>query len=177
MTAPAKTPLYWDYGTSDEGYPPAQGGPWLIDDFVSTAGTFRDWMVEGDDLPIAVWPICRYETAGVGKIGFGLKGVEGEITLSMDSSGWVLAVAHIGGSEVFRGYIDNIWEQCDIWPAGATPSREDDGPGQIGKHRTWVGLSTTAWPQLLNLAKGLEAIIFEVDDAKLRARAALGEGA
>ncbi len=168
MSAPTRAPFYWDYGNSDEGYPPAQGGPWLIDNFVSTAETFEDWMVEGDDFPVVVWPISRYEKAGVGKIGFGAKGVEGEITLSMDPSGWILAVAHIGGNEVFRSFIDHIWEQCDIWPAGATPSREDEGPGRIGKRQTWVGLSTAAWPQLLSIAKGLESITFEIDEARLR---------
>lgn len=170
MSAPARPPFYWDFGNSDEGYPPAQGGPWLIDNFLSTAETFEDWMVEGDDFPVRVWAIARYETAGAGKIGFEAKGAEGEITLTMDPSGWIVCVAQIGGTEVFRGYIDRIWEQSDIWPVGAMPGPGDEGPGRIGKRQTWVGLSTTAWPQLQSIANGLKTIMFEIDEARLRSK-------
>lgn len=170
MSAPAKAPYYWDYGTTEEGTPPEQGGPWLIDTLVSSAKTFEDWKVEERDLPVVVWPIATHAETGAGRIGFGLNGVQGEITLTMDPIGWILAVAHIGGAEVFRGYVDRPWEQCDIWPAGATPARDEEGPGRIGKKQHWVGLSTEAWPQLQNIANGLDAIMFEIDESKLRVK-------
>src|SRR5690606_17872093 len=110
---------------------PATGGPWLIDSFVSTARHFADWMVADDALPIRVWAIAEHAKTGAGRIGFAAGGVEGEIVLSMAPGGWVLAVASIGGAEVFRGYVDRQWEQCDIWPVGATPARDDEGPGRI----------------------------------------------
>lgn len=175
MSAPAKAPFYWDFGNSDDGDPPERGGPFLIDALVGAAQTFEDWKVDGDDFPVMVWGIARYEKDGVGKIGFSAKGVQGEITLSMEPSGWILATAHIAGTEVFRGYIDRIWEQCDIWPVGATPERSEEGPGRIGKRQTWVGLSIAAWPQLQSIANGLDAIMFEVDEDRLREKMRSGD--
>lgn len=168
MSAPAKAPYYWDYGDTEDGYAPAWGGPWYIDGIVDEAETFEDWKVDGLDLPVVVWRIARYAETGAGKIGFSVRGVHGEITLTMDPTGWILAVAHMGGKEVFRGYIDRPWEQYDIWPAGATPERNEEGPGKIGKKRAWVALSTTAWPQLQSIAKGLDALFIEIDEEKLR---------
>jgi hypothetical protein len=168
VSAPAKAPYYWDFGTSEEGYPPAYGGPWYIDSMVGDAAVFEDWKIEGDGSPVVVWPITKYEETGTGKIGFGAKGVQGEIALTMDPSGWILAVATIAGKEVFRGFIDRPWEQYDIWPVGATPERNEEGPGRIGKKRAWVALSTEAWPQLLSYAGGSEALIVEIDENKLR---------
>lgn len=170
MSAPAKAPYYWDYGTTEEGDPPAKGGPWLIDDMVRDTGVFEDWKVEGDDFPVVVWPIATYADTGAGKIGFGARGVQGEITLTMDPTGWIVAVAYIAGIEVFRGYIDRPWEQCDIWPAGAAPQGDQEGPGRIGKKRSWVALSTEAWPQLQSIANGLDALMFEIDEDKLRVK-------
>jgi hypothetical protein len=168
VSAPAKAPYYWDYGTTEEGDTPEFGGPWLINGFVSTAGHFADWMIEGRDFPIRVWAIADYEKTGAGRIGFTAAGLEGEIMLTMDPTGWVLAVAQIGGTEVFRGYIDRRWEQCDIWPAGATPDRDAEGPGRIGKRQHWVALAVDVWPQLGSIANGLDAVMFEVDEDKLR---------
>ncbi len=162
MSAPTRAPHYWDYGTSEDGYPPAEGGPWCIDGIVAEAETFQDWMVEGQDLPITVRPIARYEKTGAGKIGFRARGIEGEITLSMDPSGWILALAHVGGREVFRGYIDRPWEEYEIWPAGATPRRDEEGPGRMGKKRSWMALSPEAWPQLRSITNGLNALIVEI---------------
>lgn len=168
MSAPAKAPYYWDHGTTDEGDTPDFGGPWLIDSLVHVARYFNDWKVEGLDLAITVRDIAEYKDGGVGRIGFSARGVEGEIALTMDPSGWVLAVARIGETEVFRGYIDRTWEMCDIWPAGATPSRDDEGPGRIGKRQHWVGLAVEDWPQLQAIANGQDSVFFEVDEDKLR---------
>ena len=168
MSAPVRSAYYWDYSTTEAGDPPDVGGPWLIDGFVSTANSMADWKIEGQDFPIRVWRIAKYEETGAGRIGFAAGGVEGEIVLTMDPTGWVLAVAQIGGAEVFRGYIDRTWEMCDIWPAGATPGRDHEGPGRIGKRQQWVGLATDLWPQLQSIAKGLDAVMFEVDEDKLR---------
>lgn len=169
MSAPTRSAYYWDYSTTEAGEPPDFGGPWLIDGFVRTARYFQDWMVEGQDFSIRVWDIAEYEKTGAGRIGFAAGGVEGEIVLTMDPTGWVLAVAQIGGAEVFRGYIDRTWEMCDIWPAGATPGRDEEGPGRIGKRQHWVGLATEVWPQLQAIANGLDAVMFQVDEDKLRA--------
>jgi len=79
----------------------------------------------------------------------------------------VLAVATIAGAEVFRGYLDRPWEQCEIWPPGREPVGDEEAPGRIGKKQTFVTLSTVDWPQLLTLTKGLPGIMFEVDEEKL----------
>lgn len=168
MSAPARKPHYWDHGTSEEGYAPEQGGAWLIDDFVSIAKYFPDWIAEEDGLAIRIEPLARYEDGGVGRIGFSCNGVSGEIALTLDPSGWVLAVATIADPEVFRGYVDRPWEQCEIWPPGREPVGDEEAPGRIGKKQTYVSLSDTEWPQLVGLTKGLGRIIFEVDEAKLR---------
>jgi hypothetical protein len=168
MSAPTKAPYYWDHGTTEDGDPPAQGGPWLIDNLVVTARYFNDWMVEGLDLAISVRDIAEYKDGGVGRIGFSARGVEGEIALTLDPSGWVLAVARIGETEVFRGYIDRPWEMIDIWPPGSTPAKDEESPGRIGKKQTWVGLATDVWPALQAIANGQDSLFFEVDEAKLR---------
>lgn len=168
MTAPTRSAYYWDHGTTEAGEPPEQGGPWLIDSLVWTARYFPDWMMEGQDLAISVRDLAEYEKTGAGRIGFSARGVAGEIVLTMDPSGWILVVASIGSDEVFRGYLDRPWEQLEIWPVGATPGPQDEAPGRIGKRQTWLGLAVTDWPRLRPLAGGLEAVMFEVDEEKLR---------
>ena len=168
MSAPARKPYYWDHGITEAGYPPQQGGAWLIDDFVSIAKYFPDWMAADEGIAIQVEPLAQYDASGVGRIGFTANGVTGEIALTLDPSGWVLAVATIAGAEVFRGYLHRPWEQCEIWPPGREPVGDEEAPGRIGKKQTFVSLSTDAWPQLLTLSKGLAGIIFEVDEDKLR---------
>jgi len=163
MTAPARPPSYYDAFDAVE-LSPRKGIPWLIENFVSTAKWFNDWVVEDVGMPV------RLHAAGPSSIGFEAGGVSGTIELSADRSGWLLAVARIGPSEVFRGYVERQYEQYEIWPPNAGRADAEDAPGVIGKRAHWIGLSPEVWPALAPLANELGGVHIAVDEAKLRER-------
>ena len=163
MTAPTRAPSYYDPIGGIE-MPPREGVPWLIDTFVSTARWFNDWLVEDVGIPV------RLEAAGPSSIGFEAPGVSGVIELSADASGWLLAVARIGATEVFRGYVERAYEQCEIWPPNAGSADAEDSPGRIGKRAMWVSFRAEVWPVLAPLANELGGVNISVDEVKLRER-------
>ena len=76
--------------------------------------------------------------------------VEGRIELSISPSLWVRADVHIKGAWFARGWIEQCYEEYEIWPDGADgvigPKVEDDPPGRISKRGTWIQFDTSQWP-------------------------------
>lgn len=167
MSAPTRKPFYYDFSNSEDGLPPEQGAPWVIDDFVSIARHFTDWLVEDRRLPFQVRPLAALKD-GAARISFAGDGHYGLIELTPDPSGWVLVVGKVGEREVFRGYLDRPYEHYELWPVDAEPAADEEGPGRIGKIQSWIGLSADAWPALKPLADERGWVTLVVDEDKLR---------
>lgn len=167
MSAPTRAPYYWDHGTSEEGYPPGEAAGWLVDDMAWDARYSPDWKWGAVEIDLS---LVAHDKGKRSVISFSGGGVSGTVSFVPDPSGWVLVTAAIGGTEVFRGYMDRPWEMYEIWAPGATPGKDDEGPGHMGKKLAWVGLNPDFWPALLPLADAEGSVMFEVDDDRLRIR-------
>lgn len=169
MSAPTRAAHYWDHGTSEAGYPARKAAGWLVDGMASLVGYFPDWLWGGVAIDLTR---ISHDAGKSCAIGFAGGTVNGILHFSADPSGWVLVRAEIGGVEMFRGYMDRPWEQYEIWPPGAAPAKDDEGPGRMGKKQVWVGLDPVVWPSLGPLADAAGNVMFEVDDQRLRDRMA-----
>lgn len=167
MTAPTRKAWFGDaIGGRDEVEDPAYERQYIIERFASEADLFADWIVDESGLEVRLTVLERVPGRSV--IGWTAGGAEGTVTFTPDPSGWILAVAEFGGREVGRGYIDHAYEWYDIFPPGATPDRDEEAPGHIGKKRSWVGLPIAAWPVLQKLVSGSASFTVSIDESKLR---------
>lgn len=165
MTAPARPPVYADAIAGRDDVPPEEAVPWLIGNFISSAMTFPDWVIDEAAIPVAL------RVTGPASVRFAAASVEGELVFSADPSGWIVAVATIGSREVFRAYVERNYEEYEVWPpdAGAIPVAGKE-PGRIGKHATWVSLNAAAWPVLRPVANPDGWVNIVVDEDALRRR-------
>ncbi len=168
MSAPSRPAFYYDgiFG-NDAGGNPAEESGWLVDDFLSVAKSFPDWMVE--DLGIEVrLSVTDHRPLKRVVIAWETATAHGTIQASSDPSGYVLIIGSLGDKEVFRAYLDRPYEEYELWPPGADPGKEDEGPGRMGKHKNWVSLRVSAWPALAPLSNRLGGVNIIMDEAKPR---------
>jgi len=85
----------------------------------------------------------------------------GTLRLAPDPSNWVRADVAIAGETYFTGFFDRVWEQFDIWPAGA--DGDGEAPARIGKRKNWVGIDIAFWPRLEPIADE-GGLIIEIDE-------------
>ncbi len=163
MTAPTRPPVYCDAIGGNDNVPPEDAIPWFIDNFVSQAKWFPDWLVDDEG-----GPLVRLAALGPRLIGFDAAGVSGEIEFSADGSGWLLAVARVGGSEVFRAYIERVYEEYEVWPPGAGAAPFEAEGGRIGKKASWISLRTEFWPILQPLANENGWLNMREDETRVR---------
>ncbi|HQZ11910.1 MAG TPA: hypothetical protein PK286_03405 [Devosia sp.] len=170
MSAPARPPFYYEPLSNGEvGMDPAQASGWLVDDLVSTAETFREWLLEAGGYTIDL-AVLEHETGRRAVIGWRTAPADGTLVLTADPSGWVKVVGTISGREVFSAYLDRPWEHYEFWPEGARPQRDEEAPGQMGKKQAWVGLRAETWPSLLPIADSFGGVYLAIDDKRLSAR-------
>jgi hypothetical protein len=162
--APKATP---DYDGVLENLPLEEGARLLIDDFAWTLGRadMRYVLDSAGRQPLS-FTVLEQER-GRCRIGFATGDASGELLLSIDASGWVRAEATLGGRPVFLGFVEKVWEEYDIWPAGADISvpRSEEAPGRIGKRRNWLSLDSRVWPELAPI--GNEGGFVQVEDEQL----------
>lgn len=112
------------------------------------------WVIDSaGDRHVRLTPISC-SRAGA-EVAFESEGVSGVITLTPHPSGWVKVVATIGGRAVFTAFAEQVWEEYELYPADwleRETASDQDAPGRIGKRRSWISLSSAAWPQLAPLA-------------------------
>lgn len=162
MTAPLRPPFYTDAIGGRDDVPAAEAVAWFTDTFVSKAKWCPDWIVEDRDIPIDL------AAADEATIAFSAAGIAGTVRFGADPSGWLTAVATVGGREVFRGFVERAYEAYEVWPPGAGTA-EGEAPGTIGKRADRVNLAAEAWPALRPLADGGH-VSFVADEARLRIR-------
>jgi hypothetical protein len=167
MTAPDRKPYYWDHGTSEEGYDPADAVRWTVDDFYWATRSTPDWRVEDTNVEIVV-SLIRHDPGELVVLGWQAAGLSGRIEARPDPSGWVRVIGTLAETEVFAAYLHRQWEQWELWPEDAhIPAHDSEGPGTIGKHQNWVNIDTAAWPALAPLAPE-RYVTFSINEEKLR---------
>ena len=73
---------------------------------------------------------------------------DGIIELSVDESNWVRAEVMVGGELKLRAWLDEPYEEKEIWPDGAdgiVPPKGDP-PGRISKRGRWLQLRRADFP-------------------------------
>lgn len=169
MTAPLRPPAYYDsIRGGDADGDPAVESCWIVDDIAGTVKTFPDWRVDetGREVRLAIAahrPLKRLV------IAWEAGNLRGTIEVAPDPSGYVLVVGRLGEGEddVFRAYLDHPYEEYELWPDGVPAGTGEESPGRMSKRRTWVSLSTVAWPTLA-AAGGRDWFNAAVDEEKLR---------
>lgn len=170
MSAPERPPFYYEpLSNGDVSMDPAKASGWLVDDLVSTARTFPEWMTEDAVLTIDL-TVLEHEQGRRAVIGWRTAPADGTLMATADPSGWVKLVGATGGREVFTAYLDRPWEQYEFWPPGAKPAKGEEGPGRMGKKQFWIGLGADIWPALGPIADAEGWVHFEIDEKRLRAR-------
>jgi hypothetical protein len=149
-SAPDWPPYFFDMVNPDgPGVSPGMIVPLIIDDLAHEVSRTPDWKVDkpgGSIAKLSLLGVTKEEA----RIGFAVGAVEGVIALDRDPAGWLRIVASVAGAEVFRAYLEQIWEEHELWPAGAEKTPES--PGRMGKKRNWLSLHSDAWPALRPLA-------------------------
>jgi hypothetical protein len=169
MSAPAGKAWFGDaIGGRDEAEDVPAERRWIIGRFADEATTFPDWVVEDHGIEVRLTVQERVPDRTV--IGWSAAGKDGTVTFTVDPSGWILAVAAYGGKEIGRGYVSHVYEWYEIYPPGATPTKDEESPGHFGKRLDWVGLSTEAWPVLKTILPDIGGFTVSVDESKLRQR-------
>ena len=110
MSPPKWTPSYYEAIYGREAPDLLAEARYIIEDMVSKAKSFPDWTLDDTGIAVTLSP-------GNGRIGFEANRIAGEVVLDIED-GWIRAIATIGGTEVFRGYIERHWEEYEVWPPG-----------------------------------------------------------
>lgn len=171
MTAPTTAPSWCEpISDADRELDPFEQSAFYIDDFAEMPRYFPDWLVDEAGIEVRIHLMSR-EQGRHAEIGFVAAGRAGVVRFAQDPSGWLKLTAEFEGRLVFTGYLDHPYENCEIWPEGATVDRKaSDAPGQVGKRKTWIGLDSRVWPALEPLCREPgDSVTISVDESKLRA--------
>ena len=164
ITTPPQTPP--DYDGVLKNLTTEEGARLVIDDIVCTLGqTDESWVLDSASSLLLRFDILE-SWPGHARIAFSAGTAAGELRLDVDPSGWVRAEALLGEMSVFLGFIEKVWEQYDIWPAGGaiTQPRDAEAPGRIGKRRNWLNLDSRLWPTLAPIANPHGWVQIELED-------------
>ncbi len=164
---PPKTAPYFFDPYNEEGDDPHRASAFLMGQLVSAVRISPDWFVDDDANPTPFsLNVIEHRQNERALIGFSGGGVTGQIELKTDPSGYLLAVGYLDGKAVFRGYIDQPYEERDIWPPGAEfdPRRTVDAPGRIGKRGTWIVVNTKVWPAFAPVANEVGYFLAQARD-------------
>ncbi len=170
MGAPRTAPSWCEpIFDPDKELDPVEQVGFYIDDFAGMPKYFPDWRVEEAAIEVRIH-LISHEPGQAAELGFTAAGRQGVVRFAQHPSGWMKITAELEGRPVFTGYLDHPWEACEIWPDDAEFDRStDEGPGVVGKAKTWFGLSSRVWTALAPLCRVPgESITFAVDDAKLK---------
>ncbi len=168
MSAPRSAPFYFDLlGGREAGLDPNESARFLVDNLVSTVETFPDWVLDEPRVPVTL-TVAAHQRGTRAVIAFLADGAEGSLEIVPDVSGWVLLVAVANGREVFRGYMNQPYEEYEIWPDGAVPPPGEEAPGRMSKHQWWISLSSAVWPGLAPLANEHGWVNLSHDEQRLQ---------
>ena len=160
---PVSKPRY--YNSSDpggSGLDPARAAPQLLDRLAEAVRVAPNWEVDGRGIGARV-AVDTHEPGKSLRIAYEAGDVRGTITVSLDPTGWLHALAEQGGAEVLSAFADRPFEEVALWPDGALT--EGASPGLIGRTCNWVSLDPKAWPALAKLADAAGMVKLSTPDA------------
>jgi hypothetical protein len=169
MSAPETPPSYFDLFTGKDVDDPRGEAQFIVESFAKLPNPFGDWIADDIGVDVTLTTVADGRD-GPGIVGWSAAGRQGTIEFSVDPSNWVLVVGRFEGREVFRAYLDHVWEQYEFWPAGAVvdPMRKDEAPGRVGKKMHWMSADTKLWPALAPLGHDGGRANFSHDEDKLK---------
>ena len=150
MTAPERPPSFFDRLTGEDvPEPAARREPgFLLDDLARDAALWPEWLIDDDSQRVVVLSVVEHVSEQKLVVSFSLGRPLGTVTATPDASGYLRIVVDVGGTEFLTAYVERIWEEYELWPPGAKAAMGEESPGRLGKHRSWVSLSTVGWPAL-----------------------------
>lgn len=144
-------------------YPDPAPPPRLARLFATEGGTaFEDarfwpfwaltgWLKGGIDFRVAAngraWLVSETR-AGAAEIAFTSDRGDGAIHLQVTETGWTRAEVVMDGRTVLRCWIEQCYEEMEVWPDGSSGEEGPDGdaPGRISKRGTWLLLKAADFP-------------------------------
>ncbi len=150
MSAPTRPPSFFNTMTgADTPYPDSLREPrFLIDALAGDVRYWPDWLLDDDSQRPIRLAVAEHLPEQKLVITFTVDKLSGTLTATPDPSGFLHVVVAVGGAEFLTGYVERIWEEHEIWPPGAVAAVGEESPGHLGKHRSWVSISASGWPQL-----------------------------
>ena len=85
---------------------------------------------------------------GLAEIAFTCDRGDGSIHLLVTETGWTRAEVTMEGRLVLRCWIEQCYEELEVWPDGSSGEEGPDGgpPGRISKRGTWLLLRAADFP-------------------------------
>jgi len=74
------------------------------------------------------------------------------LRVDIHPSGWIEARVTVDGVGEKSFFIEHVYEEFEIWPAGSPCEAVDSG--RMGKRCSWLQLEAEFWPDLAFLAEG-----------------------
>jgi len=137
----------------DTPYPDSLRQPgFLLDDLAVDAKLWPYWLLDDDSQRTITLRLAEHVVGQRAVIAFSIDSLQGSITATPDSSGYLRIEAGADGSDVLVAYVERIWEEHEIWPPGVAAPIGEESPGRLGKHRSWISMSATGWPVLAAIA-------------------------
>ena len=154
MSAPERPPIFFDrlsgVPLGDEAARREPG--LLLDDLAGDVGSGADWLVDDDSGRRFALAVASHQPQQRLEIAITGPGTAASVIAVPDVSGYLRVELVLGGMLMFTGYVEQIWEEFDIWPPDASAAAGEEAPGRMGKRRNWLSLSVAGWPALAAIA-------------------------
>ncbi|WP_417310054.1 hypothetical protein [Devosia sp.] len=124
----------------------------LLDDLARDVGHGVAWDVDDDSGQRFALRVERHLPEQQLEIAVTGAGAVATLIVVPDDSGYLRIELVVGGKLLFTGYVEQIWEEFDIWPPDASAETGTEAPGRMGKRRNWLSLSVAGWPALAAIA-------------------------
>lgn len=86
------------------------------------------------------------------RLAFSIDQAEGHIHLTAADNGWVRAEVTCSGASILRAWIEDPYEEPEVWPDGADGVGE--APGHISKRGAWLTIDSARFPGVPANAQG-----------------------
>lgn len=140
MSAPPPRPPFYFAVECGDGSA-AQAARWLLDFLASQLNHFPEWRGD-EELRVRFDELSRSKTHA----SFGFMWVRddeagsGILALGIGADDWVIADLSLGAAPPRRFWIEQIYEEIEVWPDGgiSTASPLPEAPGRISKRGFWA---------------------------------------
>jgi hypothetical protein len=141
VTPPLRRPHYFD--NEAHGWAIAECAAALVD---RLAGFVKPALEFKGDAHGRIW--CVELEQARARLAFTSDKGDGHVQLDVHQSGWVRAQMFVADACVFRAWIEEPYEEKELWPDGADGivAAIDEPPGRISKRGRWLQVKTADFP-------------------------------